>query len=534
MPSLAGRNITHPGLASKGADELEMKLLDDKEAEENRKENHAWMMAGCIPKRDRELVERAFDIVQQDILHSSGANGEVEDMLVGPALPWAFFANGMTWGSFVLITVVGTQLVEVDEYGLAQQPQGVWLVAIILLWFGITCVTLYPEFQAAMFCLPSQSVCVKRRKGWVPFNSWIFRMMVLSFILHTDIYTTSIFVARVWKSTMHCDELNSLWAASIQSSFFKEVPIIRSLSYLQLVFSISCVMIAQLVYALCYSWPTSPNLTHGLPISDERVKYQIVESRATCELYNTLFKKDTGHGRSLQALSESGRMSSLNWQDDLYLEQAEMSWSANRVHDEMRRTNIRFILFCLQATMVPILQITFLGIQKAHRLHEQNLEGRHSGSSDQLTVGSFLISVISGLHYIWYELKAMNTHKKYVRRAIREQNENARHLNDNRKHWDAVQLSRLAEFSIVANLLVALGFMGTFCFIIVKAYMALIVCETGIWNVHFDPNLRELSLGLASGCVNTHAIAHYRPMCGTGFANVTANATASLVLAALR
>lgn len=533
MPSLAGRNVTHPGLASKGVDELETKLLDDKESEENRKENHAWMMAGCTPKHDRDQVERAFDIVQQDILHSSGANGEVEDMIVGPALPWAFFANGMTWGCFVLVTVIGTYLVEVDDYGLAMQPQGVWLVAIILTWFGLTSLTLYPEFRAAMYCLPSQSVCVKRRKDWLPFNSWIFRMLVLSFILHTDIYTTSIFVARVWKSAMACDELNDLWAASIQASFFQHVPIIRSLTYLQLIVIIWCIMLLQLIYALCYSWPISPNLTRGLPISDERVKYQIVESRATCELYNTLLKSDTGHGRSLQALSESGRMMSLMWQDDNYLEQAELSWSAHRVHDEMRRTNLRFILFCLQATMVPTLQITFLGIQKAHAIRESQLHpGSHNVHSDWLTVTSFVISVLSGLHYIHYEFKSINTHKKYCRRAIGEQNENARHLNDNRKHWDAVQLGRKAEFSYLANHFLSFCFIGAFAFIIVKAYMAMIVCETGIWNMHFEPNMRELSLGLASGCVDTSSITNYQPSCGG--AAVAANATAAVLFSALR
>lgn len=181
---------------------------------------------------------------------------------------------------------------------------------------------------------------------------------------------------------------------------------------------------------------------------------------------------------------------SLNWQDDDYLKQAERDWDCHRVHDEMRRTNFRFLLFCIQATFIPNLQITFLGIQKSL------LQQTHS-SMDYLTILSFTISVLSGLHYIYYEFGSVNRHKKYVRHAIEKEKEKAIQKKNGRKFWDARLLEHKVTFSVTANYLLTLVFSGMFCFILVKASMAIIFCDTGIWNAHFN----STTLSLMDGCM---------------------------------
>jgi len=288
-----------------------------------------------------------------------------------------------------------------------------------------------------------------------------------------------------------------LWHLAVQTSFLKNVPIISVLTYGQLCFTAWCLMVSQLVYALFYSIALSPNVAKGMDVSSKGIEYVLADDKAHVQKYDTFFKKDTGHGRCLQALSESGRMCSLNWQDDAYLEQAERDWDCHRVHDEMRRTNFRFLLFCIQATFIPNLQITFLGIQKSHQLAQDS-------SADYLTILSFTISVLSGLHYIYYEFGSVNRHKKYVKHAIKLAKAEAKEKKNGRKHWEAHLLETKVLISTLANRAFTLMFSGMFVFILVKATMAIVFCESGIWNAHFDT-----STFLMGGCLAPHNVTHF-------------------------
>lgn len=475
-------------------------LIDDEQAEKNIQQNKIWMLGGYIHRSHKADLERAFKIVHDDISVSEGANGEVEDLVAGPAVLWALLGNIMTWTTFVVVTVVSTYLVDVDAGGLAEKPAGVYLALGILVWLAFTLAALIPEYKALMYCLPTQSVCVERiaqgKEAWAGFNRWMVGMFVISIILHADIYTTAIFMGRIWASTSSCGTLNNLWTIAVRTSFLRHVPIINVMPYSQLCFIAWSLMVAQFIYSLCYSIPISPNVNKGMDVSTAWITYNMAEDKGHVQKYDTLLKKDTGHGRCLQALSESGRMCSLNWQDDDYLKQAERDWDCHRVHDEMRRTNLRFLLFCTQATLIPNLQITFLGIQKSHQAWSSQTLGT-SGSADYLTILSFTISVLSGLHYIYYEFGSVNRHKLYVKHAIAKAKEEARAAKKGRKHWDAHLLQHKVTFSIVSNRVLTLVFSGMFCFILVKASMAIIFCESGIWNAHINSS----TFSLMDGCL---------------------------------
>jgi len=474
------------------------KVIDDDEAKKNVNANKLWMEGGYIHKTHKEDVKKAFEIVYADIDKSEGANGEVEDLVAGPAVLWALLGNIMTWTTFVVVTFVSTYLVDVNEVGVAKKPAGRHLAFGIVVWLAFTLAALIPEYKALMYCLPTQSVCVARiaegKNKWTGFNRWMIGMFVISIILHSDIYTTAIFMGRVWKSS-ECGTLDRLWRIAVSHSALQYVPVINVLTYTQLCFAAWSLMVSQLVYALFYSIPISPNVNKGVNVSDARVSYKMVNVKEEVQKYDTILKKDTGHGRSLQALSESGRMCSLNWQDDDYLKQAERDWDCFRVHDEMRRTNFRFLLFCTQATFIPNLQITFLGIQKSYEVWHAN-RGQ-TANSDYLTILSFLVSVLSGLHYIYYEAGSVNRHKRYVYHAIELAKAKAMEKKNGRKHWDAKLLRIKVTFSILANRGFTIMFSGMFCFLLVKASMAIVFCESGIWNAHFNTT----TFSLMDGCI---------------------------------
>jgi len=487
-------------LLDKSTVDFNATLISDEQAKTNVLENKKWMFGGYIHESDKKAVEQAFQIVHDDIDISEGANGEVEDMVTGPAVQWALLGNIMTWSTFVVVTLVSTYLVEVDNAGIALKPKGIYLGLGIMVWLAFTLLSLIPEYKAMMYCLPSQSVCVARiaegPKKWWGLNRWMISMFVISIILHADIYTTAIFMGRIWASTSQCGTLNELWRLAVHHSFLKNVPIINILTYAQLCCAAWCLMVSQFVYALFYSIPISPNVAKGMDVSIKRIQYDLAPDKAHIQKYDTILKKNTGHGRCLQALSESGRMCSLNWQDDAYLEQAERDWDCFRVHDEMRRTNLRFLLFCIQATFIPNLQITFLGIQKSQRVQLGH------AAPDYLTILSFTISVLNGLHYIYYEFGSVNRHKKYVRHAINEAKQHAKETKHGRKHWEAHLLETKVKFSLFLNSIFTLVFSGMFCFILLKASMEVVFCESGIWNVDFNTT----SWSLMDGCLDKNEV----------------------------
>ena len=75
----------------------------------------------------------------------------------------------------------------------------------------------------------------------------------------------------------------------------------------------------------------------------------------------------------------------------------------------MRRTNIWFVLFCIQVTFIPILQVTFLGIQNCNCVAE-TLVGHVNGSAGYLTILFFTVSLLSGFHGTHDEFDSVGRH----------------------------------------------------------------------------------------------------------------------------
>jgi len=121
-----------------------------------------------------------------------------------------------------------------------------------------------------------------------------------------------------------------------------------------------------------------------------------------------------------------------------------------------------------------------------------------TGSADYLTIVSFTISVLSGLHYIYYEFGSVNRHKQYVKHSLTVAKEEAKAKKNGRKHWEAHLLETKVLFSTLANRAFTLMFSGMFVFILVKATMAIVFCESGIWNAHFDTG----TFSLMGGCLS--------------------------------
>jgi len=332
-------------------------------------------------------------------------------------------------------------------------------------------------------------------------------MLIVSFALHCDIYTTSVFVARIRKSVLECGALEYRWGNVIHDSSFLRKSFFSQISFLQLTWFAWFAMFSQFLFALAYSWPTSPDigkLKRGETVGERPVKYEIVDSRNDVAVYSVCMKRHQGHGRALMALADSGRMNCLNWQDDYYLQEAEVDWSLEHVTLEMRRTNFRFFFFAFQAVLVPNLQVTFLGMQKT--------SFKHSGQqADWFTLISITISVLSGMHYIYYEYGSVSRHYQYVRLAFDKAIALAATNRDNEIHWNALKALKRARFSWWLNRVICLFFGVIFLQLITKTAMAMVVRESGVWNSKFFVNG---TFDLDAGCV---PMADFHPFnCSSG------------------
>lgn len=583
--------------------------LHDDEATANLNAFKEWMLESkWIVNRDR--VERAFMVIEEDIAVSIGANGDVEDLVVGPAIPYCYKANAAGFIGFFIILALTIAFSRVNHFKIASYPSGTLLLAVLSVFTASTGVSMYYEYCASMFVLPAQAIAcggdlVKDPKKGPSFNRWAFGMLVISYLYSLDLMSTAIFVGRIWVSSDMCPELNDDWQASLQSSPIRFIPIISDLPFKTFVQLGALLLIVQLLVSLAFSYPLSPNfanvyanehdrgddvhtqfqwpdylmtdlkkgevLSHpnylvtgakigdpgdwpdrpeahkvkigdeidGKPVrqlddtmlitpSEEKEGRQMKAARASkfvrymekhngqkdnykmrlarhrrsrVAVYHSFFRPNNTYGRSVQALVESGRMNLMQWQDDAYLRQAEHSWPAARMVDEMRRVNVRFTLFALQSAFLPNFQITFFGIVKAHefslKIYRPDAAGTNT-YSNYLTAATTILSLIMGIKYLIYEAQSIRFHEKFAWIAIDNFKAVAEKKVDMRKRWEGRRLATKAKFSQAFNWTMVTIFFFFYLYLGAKVVMAILVCDTGIWNVAFPWTKGG---GMAHGCV---------------------------------
>jgi len=435
------------------------------------------------------ITNENFRIIETAIIDATENTEQlfmVEDLTAGPAVPYVAKGNAITWGFFVLMTVLAFFCVTLDDFGMAMPPQRFFLGLCILFFVFVAVITLLYEAVAILYVLPTQLIYLDKLQvlGFKSsFTTWSVVMLVISLILHSDVYTTALFVGRVVHSSYVCDELEQHWRRSVQYGVLKYVPIMNSASFLELTMVAWLIMLLQLGYAIAYSFPFSPDVRVGsevLQTWEERKaspKYETVKTIAESAVYRTFLRLQASHGRASAALAESGRMMSINWHDDDYLQIAELKWNCVRVHQEMRRANIRFVFFALQSILIPNLQITFLGVMKT----------LHQGPVDWLTASSVILTVTCGLKYIFYEVGSCKKHHKFATAAIKRHKDEAIAKQSNAMFYETVLVQRKISFSYYFNGCFCFVAIVSFIFLLVKAVMAMTQCETGMWNFALWP-----------------------------------------------
>ena len=265
--------------------------------------------------------------------------------------------------------------------------------------------------------------------------------MVLSF-LRTLTSSPLVSSCRVWKSAHDCPILEQEWQAIVHNSaFLNTMPIINTVSFHAFTALVVLIMSCQFLYALCYSIPVSPNLAgvvgDYLPksfwdknfpdyqlcqIADEEDEKAVAPDgrnapptraalrRGKINKHNTPLKLHAGQGRAVQALADAGRMYTLNWYDDKYLEQAESKWHIQQMCLEMQRTLARFFLFGVQATMITYLQVSYIGFQNSCSLVAFHSETGGAKVSSLLTVFSAVLALATGANYIIFEVVSLRKH----------------------------------------------------------------------------------------------------------------------------
>mmetsp|Transcript_102051 Transcript_102051/g.186459 ORF Transcript_102051/g.186459 Transcript_102051/m.186459 type:complete len:633 (+) Transcript_102051:75-1973(+) len=585
------------------------KVIEDEDALGNLMAYKAWMLAENSWIHNRKEVERAFYIIEKDIPVSLGANGDVEDLVVGPALPYAYWCNAWTWSSFWIILAIAYWGVEFDQNNIAKYPTNAWGIAIFGVFSIFTGRAMWLEYCGAMYVLPSQAISSggslfkmqdkkKEDLNWrekITFNQWLVFMLIISFFFHVDICSTAIFIARVLKTSSVCTELDDLWQQAMSKSFLRATPM--SLPYTILTTLGTIVMFLQLLYAVSFSVPVSPNLSVG-SFKKERTKgwrncwkealhwctyemadvldnevlahkiegrpigspgdyidrpphhhtadapfvlhdYQLYEDaddntltieekksraanhldflqrennmpdtyemrlarhrRARIAIFNSMWKHDMGYGRAVQALVESGRMNLMQWQDDNYLEQAEHNWDVWQMVQEIRRTNIRFFLFALQAAFFPFFQITFFGVVASHDAIDNKEDEPFSNAA---TAASTIVGTIIGVKYLWYEFKSVRDHERFATVAIEAKEKAAEDAGSQRVRWEATRLRRRSNMSWAINIALFALFFMIYAELVLKVVMVMVVCapKERLYNVK-SPFSEG---GMAAGCVSIH------------------------------
>jgi len=469
---------------------------------------------------------------------------DIEDLVAGPAVKWSWIANGITWVGFVFLTMGVAFYTNINEKGISDSvfSQGKGGSLVIVAWLLTTLLPIWCECKAALYIIPAQTSNIGEPgilggcgKGWLSFNGYLVFLLALSFILHSDILTSAVFVGRTFKATHSCDgsikkwsmhwfwhgdplsPLELKWKHAVNNSKFFRMLHLNSFTFWQLALISWLLLLLQFFYAVAYAMPVSPDFRNEHYEKEVCKKlrcckrYTLVTGDTTYHgldpdtgprrrsLYHTTVTKFTTHGRCLQALGDSGRMMSIQWFDDEYIVKASEEWPLGELIQQMNRANWRFLLFSLQAICMPNLQVTFSGVQKS-----LNGSAEEVGASDWVTVASVVLGVLSGIKYILWEVKTLISNIRLLYFSEKSMMERYSAFESSkpcehailRKH--KIWMHKINAFATVfIGVCIAFAATSQLLFLVVKVVMELTQCPSGSWNA--TSNIFHLS----SGCVDT-------------------------------
>lgn len=385
--------------------------------------------------------------------------------------------------------------------------------------------------------LPSASSKFELPSG--SYKRWLLIVLIVSFIFKLDVFTTGIFVARSFK-TDYCLEKfkgnmsagftpEQVWTEVLKVSSVPEF--VQNTKFSEFVVFGWLIVLTQPIYALLYSIPRSPELQEEIPFAAKKMAEKWLKktssgrkqtgdagsqdpSEAASEnpplkkfgfIYSVRYDKVTGgkppqyevfmrpeqmHGRALQGLADSARMNAVCALDPEYLKVAIKDWHPQRVYHEMRRINMRFLLFLLESIIPPNLQATYIGLEKAMSRSRSDF----MQTQDYYTFCSVVLSVVVGFLYIWGEFG--NIEKLYT--EIFTKGRNRKYRGQLRREVWSVEKAKIKVrgswwFAFFVS------FVGMCClfYALLKAIMAMYVCEYGVWNLHWP---------LEHGCLSKYQL----------------------------
>eukprot|EP00928_Gymnodinium_smaydae_P056160 TRINITY_DN39588_c0_g1_i1.p1 TRINITY_DN39588_c0_g1~~TRINITY_DN39588_c0_g1_i1.p1 ORF type:complete len:834 (+),score=97.30 TRINITY_DN39588_c0_g1_i1:81-2582(+) len=508
------------------------------ETQKQGNEAKEWMTKGWPKRMSRfkEMVEDCWSVI--DEYRQRDANlQDVEDLVTGPAVKWAWISNVWTWSGFVIIPIIAACFTTIDEQtGIAATLVGLdfHFFMILGLWLLTTLWPLRFEFYAALHVFPAQGSATGQPgmllgcgRGSLSFLNYLRILIMGSFLLHTDIFTTAMFIGRTFMSTHSCYDgddwltwffqgdseapLEKIWSHSARQSSLLKTFNLDGLTFWQWTLIAYTFMFLQFFYAIAFAMPISPDFENEYSkywlrtrccrrytlvkgdfiyedVKDEVKEDGIVERPRHKHVrriakYNTLLATDTSHGRCLQALGDSGRMLSIQWLDDDYLMQASYEWDLQKIVDQMRRTNLRFLLFAFQAIAVPNLQVTFYGAQ----LHQFKYRAKMEVTTyalDGFTILSVWINVLIAAKYVASEVTTFIRAWNRLTAATKKQEEVYEHFQiDNRIKWGIVVHKTRGRGTIFVAFLISLGTCAALCELLVKVFMEMFWCPSSIFNV---------------------------------------------------
>jgi len=455
--------------------------------------------------------DEAIDIATEAVTKQSGKwilqklnkeGADIEDHTCGPALKIAKRANFILWMFFVLFPWTCGYLMScppIHEKGegleLVGYPLWLW-VPFLLLVYGL----LRMEAVATKSSIVAQVIT-----SGVPFggkwkyNKFLYIMLIVSLIYHMDIFTNGVYMARVYKTEQCMDQsaknhmlsIEEIWHETMVSSAAGKT-FLAYIPYWAWAVVAWASLLLQPAYALCYSYPLSPELQPPKDKHDDvdvshperkEIDHKYRRSGTDCAQYHVRFRSDQQHGRALQAIAESARMNAIYFLDPDYMHHQVKTFQPGEVHREMQRCNIRFFIFIVETIFPPNLQASFLCMERAL-----------VGNSDYVIFVSVAISLITGLLYVKSELTTVfNFHRLVLSQK------------DKFDVWESENgASRELQFKSKAAVMhswrskiicIFLAVFGMYMLVqaVLKAYMGAFVCECGMWNNHGFP--------LAKGCV---------------------------------
>jgi len=389
----------------------------------------------------------------------------------GPALLKAIQA---LWAAFILFiiapVVVFVSIGRCPDDGVAMVPAWVFLL-LAMGPVGLVCL----EESVRYYSLAPLVLVLAVEEGFgfagfaMSFRTWIWHSRAVSLIVHADIVTSGVFMAKALMS--ECGARRVVWQEAMRQS--AGGAILENVPFYAFVVVGWLFMLLQFIYAFAATWVVKEPDTHGVRPRAE-VHYGFIYSWQTHFGYSTLLSKATDHGECLQIVAGTARQTSVTSKNVDYL--LAVPCDSSDYADLLRRMVFRFTLFNLLQTAYQLnLQSAGLAINQVtnHALDWQTL----------ISIG---LSLATSTTVIRQQASDLMSVRRNLKEEADYEADDQSDCSSNSPNWKFEKAER-SKMAMKVYFRIFLCLLALYVLLLLRAalqtYMTIFVCQRGIYNM---------------------------------------------------